>query len=39
MIMYKGPMDKAKLGARLRVGGRGGWDEAKWWWENGGNCI
>ena len=37
--MYKGPMDKAKGGVGLRVGGGGEWGTEKWWWENGDNCI
>ena len=37
--MYEGPMDKAKGGEGLRVGGRDGLGGGKWWWENGDNCI
>ena len=37
--MYEGPMDGAKEGVGLRVGGGCGQGGGKWWWENGDNSI
>ena len=39
MNMNEGPIDGAKAGVGLMVGGGRGEGRGKWCWENGDNCI